>query len=623
MAALNPPLGRRLLVAKLDDTVFYDGIEYPLFTNRWADGTIQPHGYRHIEQFALDGAIPTWRFGCADAVIEKRVWMQHGANTTYVRYDLTRGSGPVGLAIRALVNAREDHGTTRGNGWMMSVEPRNHGVRVTPFHGARPITISAPGAATEPAHAWHLGFDLSAERERGLEHHDDHLHAATFRVTLPPGGTFTITASAERRPLSDNRSALAAQRSYERVVRECRRTVTPRSAEPIPAWIEQLTLAADQFIVQRATPGDPHGRSVIAGYPWFGDWGRDTMIALPGLTLATGRPETARAILTTFARHVVQGLLPNRFDDTRGPAEYNTVDASLWYIAAIRAYHAATRDDATLGELFPVVEDIVAWYVKGTRFGIEMDATDGLLAAGDAGAQLTWMDAKVGDCAITPRAGKPVEINALWYNALRATASFARRMRRDVRTYDAMAERTREGFARFWRPEASGCYDVLDGPEGHDASVRPNQIFAVALPESPLTSAQQTAVVEVCARKLLTSHGLRSLASDDRRYIGRYQGDVNARDAAYHQGTVWGWLLGPFALAHLRVHRDPAAARGFLEPMGRHLAAAGVGSLSEIFDGDPPFAPRGCIAQAWTVAEVLRAWTEISAFRRAATGRRP
>jgi predicted glycogen debranching enzyme len=509
---------------------------------------------------------------------------------------------------------------------MMSVEPADHGVRVTPYHGARPIMIFARGASTEPAHAWHVGFDLSAERDRGLDHHDDHLHAATFRVTLAPGGSFTIMASAEQRPRSNTRSALAEQRTYERVVRECRRTATPRSTVPIPGWIDQLTLAADQFIVQRATPGDPHGRSVIAGYPWFGDWGRDTMIALPGLTLATGRPEIARAILTTYARHVIQGLLPNQFDDTRGPAEYNTVDAALWYIEAIRAYHAVTRDDATLGELFPVVEDIVAWYAKGTRYGIEMDAADGLLAAGEAGAQLTWMDAKVGDRVITPRAGKPVEVNALWYNALRATASFARRMRRDTRTYGAMAERTREGFARFWNSEAGGCYDVLDGPEGHDASVRPNQVFAVALPESPLTTPQQRAVVEICARKLLTSHGLRSLASDDRRYIGRYQGDVNARDAAYHQGAVWGWLLGPFALAHLKVHRDPHAARGLLEPIGCHLAAAGVGSLSEIFDGDPPFEPRGCIAQAWTVAEVLRAWTEISAVRLAAgaaTGRRP
>ncbi|MFZ5874768.1 MAG: amylo-alpha-1,6-glucosidase [Nitrospirota bacterium] len=625
MAALAPPLGRTLLVAKLDETAVYDGIDYPLFANRWGDGTVEPHGYRYIERFTLEGAIPTWRFACADAIIEKRVWMQHGANTTYVRYDLARGSVPVALTIKALVNARQDHGTTRGNEWTMRVESVAHGVRVTPYHGARPIVIAARGASVEPAHTWHVGFDLSAERLRGLDHRDDHLHAATFRATLDHGEALTITASAEPRPRSNARSALAAQRAYERTVQECRRAVKPRGAEPVPDWIARLTLAADQFIVRRATRGDPDGRSVIAGYPWFGDWGRDTMIALPGLTLVTGRPDVARAVLTTFARHIDQGLLPNRFDDAGGGADYNAVDAALWYIEAIRAYHAATRDDATLGALFPVAEDIVWWYTKGTRYGIGMAAADGLLAAGEPGAQLTWMDAKVGDRVITPRIGKPVEVNALWYNALRTMAAFARRLRRDPRVYAEMAERTRAGFSRFWNSDSGCCYDVLDGPDGRDASVRPNQVFAVSLPESPLTKEQQRGVVDVCGRKLLTSHGLRSVAPDDPRYIGRYQGDVNARDAAYHQGTVWGWLVGPFALAHLRVHRDPGAARSLLEPMAHHLSAAGVGSLSEIFDGDPAFEPRGCIAQAWTVAEVLRAWTEINAVRHGSggvTGRR-
>ncbi|MFZ5862663.1 MAG: amylo-alpha-1,6-glucosidase [Nitrospirota bacterium] len=621
MAALAPPLGRTLLVAKLDETAVYGHVEYPLCTNQWADGSVEPHGYRHIEQFVLDGAIPTWRFACADAIIEKRVWMEHGANTTYVRYDVARASGPLDLTIKVLVNARQDHGTTRGSDWSMDVTSEPHGVRVIPFNGATPIMLAARGTFVEPAHAWHVGFDLSAERERGLDSRDDHLHAATVRATFGPGQSVTVVTSAEPRPPSNGRSVLSARRAYERRVLDCRRTAAPRGTEPVPRWIEQLTLAAEQFIVRRTTRDDPEGRTVIAGYPWFGDWGRDTMIALPGLTLATGRPEVARGILTTFARYADRGLLPNRFDDTGGAVEYNTVDAALWYIEAIRAYHAATRDDTTLRALFPVVEDIISWYARGTRYRIGADPEDGLLVAGEPGVQLTWMDAKVGDRVITPRMGKPVEINALWYNALRAAASFARRVRRDPATYDKMAERTKTGFVRFWNSARGCCYDVLDGPEGHDASVRPNQLFAVSLPESPLTADQQRAVVDVCARTLLTSHGLRSLAPDDPRYVGRYQGDVNSRDAAYHQGTVWGWLLGPFALAHLRVYGDPAAAGAFLEPMAQHLAAAGVGSLSEIFDGDPPFAPRGCIAQAWTVAEVLRAWTEISAFQRTKLGR--
>ncbi|HET8759454.1 MAG TPA: glycogen debranching enzyme N-terminal domain-containing protein, partial [Nitrospiria bacterium] len=301
MAALNPPLGRTLLVAKLDDTALYDGIDYPLFTNRWADGTVEPHGYRHIEWFALDGTIPTWRFACADALIEKRVWMQHGANTTYVRYDVTRGSKPVTLTIKALVNARQDHGTTRGNGWTMRVEAAAYGVRVTPYDGAPTVVIDGQNASVEPAHAWHRAFDLSAERERGLDHRDDHLHAATFRMTLAPGGSLVVTASAEEVSRSYIRSALTTQRAHERMLRDRRRTATPGGAEAAPKWIEQLTLAADQFIVRRATRGDPDGRTIIAGYPWFGDWGRDTMIALQGLTLATGRPDVARGVLTTFA----------------------------------------------------------------------------------------------------------------------------------------------------------------------------------------------------------------------------------------------------------------------------------------------------------------------------------
>jgi predicted glycogen debranching enzyme len=355
---------------------------------------------------------------------------------------------------------------------------------------------------------------------------------------------------------------------------------------------------------------------VIAGYPWFGDWGRDTMISLPGLTLVTGRFDIARSILTTFARYLDRGMLPNRLPEAGRAPEYNTVDAALWYVEAVRAYDHARGDDRTLRELFPVLEEIFSWYAKGTRYRIGIDSADGLLAAGEPGVQLTWMDAKVGDWVVTPRTGKPVEVNALWYNATRAMAGFARRLGRSPRPYEALADRAHSGFARFWNTSTGYCYDVVDGPQGHDASLRPNQLLAVSLPESPLTNEQQRAVVDVCARRLLTSHGLRSLDPNHPDYVGRYVGDVKRRDAAYHQGTVWGWLLGPFVLAHLRVHRDPAVAASFLEPMAQHLAAGGVGSLSEIFDGDPPFAPRGCIAQAWTVAEVLRAWGAIDSSRR-------
>jgi predicted glycogen debranching enzyme len=336
------------------------------------------------------------------------------------------------------------------------------------------------------------------------------------------------------------------------------------------------------------------------------------MIALPGLTLATGRPQVARSILRTFARFVNQGMLPNVFPDAGETPEYNTVDATLWYFEAIRQYYAATRDTELLRELFPVLTEVVDWHLRGTRYNIRVDPTDGLLHAGEPGVQLTWMDAKVGDWVVTPRIGKPVEVNALWLNALISMTQFARALDRPTGAYESMAKRAHTGFQRFWSDAAGYCFDVLDGPDGNDPLLRPNQIFAVSLPESPLTPEQQRAVVDVCAHRLVTSHGLRSLAADQPGYQGHYAGSPRERDGAYHQGTVWGWLLGPFALAHLRVYGDPERAAGFLDPMAHHLRTHGLGSASEIFDGDAPFTPRGCIAQAWTVAELLRAWTAVA-----------
>jgi predicted glycogen debranching enzyme len=301
-------------------------------------------------------------------------------------------------------------------------------------------------------------------------------------------------------------------------------------------------------------------------------------------------------------------MLPNRFPDEGQAPEYNTVDATLWYFEAIRAYHEATGDNALLRDLFPVLRDIVDWHVRGTRYQIHVDPADGLLYAGEPGVQLTWMDAKVDDWVVTPRIGKPVEVNALWYNALCTMAEFTRLLGEPAERYEALAKQARAGFARFWNEEVGYCYDVLDGPDGSDPALRPNQLLAVSLPYSPLTPEQQKAVVDACARRLLTSHGLRSLDPRHADYKSHHGGDRRTRDAAYHQGTVWGWLIGPFVSSHLRVYHDPVLVRSFLAPLLQELDAHCVGSLSEIFDGDPPHTPRGCIAQAWTVAEVLRVW---------------
>jgi predicted glycogen debranching enzyme len=611
VAALQPPLGRTLLVAKADETVEYDGQASPLAANRWADGAVDPPGYRAIERFRLEGTTPVWTFACADALLEKRIFMEQGANTTYVRYRLLRARAPLVLDLTLLVNYRDYHGSTRGPGWHMHVEPVPGGLRVTAYDGARPILLLARGAAFEATHSWYLGFTLAREQERGLEAREDHLHAGIARARLDPGGELTLVCSAEAAPSPDGEAAWQRRQRHEEDLRTRWRAVAP-ATRPTPAWVDQLVLAADQFVVRRPLPQVPDGMSVIAGYPWFGDWGRDTMIALPGLTLATGRPDVARPILTTFARFVDRGMLPNRFPDAGEVPEYNTVDATLWYFEAIRAYHAVTGDDVLLKELYPVLEGILDWHRRGTRYGIGEDPADGLLGAGEPGVQLTWMDAKVGDWVVTPRIGKPVEVNALWYNALRAMAGFARRLSQRAEPWEERAARVRRGFDRFWSNGVGYCYDVIDGPDGADATLRPNQIFAVALPESPLDPGRQRQVVEACARGLLASFGLRSLAPRHPGFRGRYEGGVVERDGAYHQGTVWGWLLGPFALAHLRVYGQPEVALGFLEPMAHHLGDSGVGSIAEIFDGDAPFTPRGCIAQAWSVAETLRAWREIA-----------
>jgi predicted glycogen debranching enzyme len=332
------------------------------------------------------------------------------------------------------------------------------------------------------------------------------------------------------------------------------------------------------------------------------------MIALPGLALATGRPELARTILCTFARFVDQGMLPNYFPDQGEPPTYNTVDAALWFFQAVRSYVDATQDLKFLAEVYPTLEDIGAWYERGTRYGIHMDPADSLIAAGDDGVQLTWMDAKVDDWVVTPRRGKPVEVNALWYNALAAMVMFAARLKRPAEAHERRMREIEMSFQRFWNPETGCLFDVLDGPEGNDPAIRPNQLFAVSLPASPLTHEQQRAVLVTCGRALLTSHGLRSLAPADSRYHGVYTGDRRQRDGAYHQGTVWPWLLPHYALAHARVHGRREEALALLEPLGELMGACGVGSLPEIADGAAPFTARGCIAQAWSVGEALRVW---------------
>jgi predicted glycogen debranching enzyme len=609
IAALQPPPGRTQLVASIDETLRYEGAEYSLATHRWASGAVDPQGFRHIESFHLDGKSPVWIYTFADALLEKRIWMHYGENATFIQYTLIRASSSVEIDFKCLVNYRDFHSVTHAGGWRMRIEPLPDGVRVIAFDAAAPFYLRSPGATCEPRHDWCFGAFYSREQERGLDSNEDLLSAALFHTRLDVGTGVTVVVSTHANASLDGGRARAESAQREAEVLRFYQLKKANSAENHPAWLSQLLLAADQFIVKHRLPGQLDGHSVIAGYHWFGDWGRDAMIALPGLTLATGRPKVGRKILLAFARCVNGGMLPNNFPDSGGKPEYNTVDATLWFFEAVRQYYADTQDRDTLQELFPVLADVIDAHRRGTRFNIHVDPADGLLYAGGPGVQLTWMDAKIDDWIVTPRTGKPVEINALWINALETQAAFARQLVKPSTSLEELAAQARKNFQKFWNAERGCCFDVIDAPAlGNDASLRPNQIFAVSLPVSPLTPPQQKSVVDLCARHLLTSYGLRSLAPSEPGYQGRYEGGPRQRDAAYHQGTVWGWLLGPFALAHFRVYNDQGAALRFLEPLAQQIHAYGLGTLGEIFDGDAPFTPRGCIAQAWTVGELLRVW---------------
>ena len=584
VAALNPPLQRTLLVTKFDETAGYRRVAYALATNRWKDGYVAPRGFELIERFYLDAGVPVWEYALADALLEKRVWMKGDANLTYVSYRALRAAEPIALSLRAFVNYRDFHGNTHAGDWRIGVAACPGGVSIDAFAGAVPFAVVAERGDAGIENVWYRDYVLERETERGLDDRDDNLAACTFAVSLAPGESVTLAMGV----------GAGLDSSFPAV-----RPVGITS-------FQQLEHAAQQFVVRRPVRDDPDAYSIVAGYHWFGDWGRDTAISLPGLTLATGRFDIAKKILTTLAGFVDGGMLPNIMPAGDETPVYNTVDAALWFVEAAGSYLDATGDRETIRAIWPALRQIFESYRGGTRYGIHMDG-DGLIVAAAAGVQLTWMDAKVGDWVVTPRMGKPVEIAALWYNALKRLALMAPVARELADEYAVVAERARGGFARFWNAGAGYCFDVIDGPAGNDAALRPNQIFAVSLPNSPLSPERRRAVVDVCAAQLLTTNGLRTLAPSDPRFVTHYGGSQRDRDAAYHQGTVWPWLLGPFAIAHARVYGNPAVAHSFLDRLEDQLTDYGLGSISELADAVPPFAPRGAIAQAWSVAELLRA----------------
>lgn len=601
VAATQPPVGRMVLLSKLDETILCEGQRYELACNYYP-GIVHPTGYNYLQSFAKD-LFPQFTYSAGGIQVQKTIAAINGENTTLILYEVLESLVPFVLELQPFVAYREYHGLAHAND---SIQRHGHFqediFRVRPYDGVPDLFISIPGAEFIPSPYWYFNFEYPVEQERGLDFREDLFTYGTFKLKLEAGQRFGIIISTKD-PAGRDAFELHDQERWRR--QNLLHFLPNRDDLPV-----MLTLAADQFLVQRSEKL----RTIIAGYHWFTDWGRDTMIALPGITLVTGRYEDARKILQAFARSVSQGMLPNRFPEANEEPEFNTVDATLWFFVAVHQYLQYTRDKVFVRDnLLPVLAEILSWHEKGTRFAIQVDA-DGLLSAGEPGVQLTWMDAKIGDWVVTPRKGKAVEINALWYNALRIFSHLLYEFDRDheAAAYEHRAALTKKRFNKvFWNQDGQYLYDYIDG-NYKESAIRPNQVFAISLPFPLLSVKRSTMVLAVLEENLLTPCGLRSLSPDHPDYRPRYKGDPLSRDSSYHQGTVWPWLLGPFVTALVRIKGKAGKrqATTILEKMATHLSDAGVGTISEIFDADPPHTPGGCISQAWSVSELLRVYLE-------------
>jgi predicted glycogen debranching enzyme len=623
IASLPSPVGRLLCLSHLDVAVETPG------------GVTVVEGLAHsltgdaprarLAEFRLDAGLPVWRFEAPDFVLEKRIVMPYGRNTTCAIFRLVDQKTPAIVRCRPLFQVRPHEGLVNiAPPPPFELDARPDGADIRSGADLPPVQWRAVGRAITPRFEPPQTIEVSyaVEAARGYDHTGTLWTAGALDIAIDADHPATFVVSVEGWEAIDGISGadiLAAE--------EARRAALLAAAgDPQDPFVAELTLAADQFViapvgraeeVARARAAGDEPRSVIAGYHWFTDWGRDTMISLEGLTLCTGRTIEAGCILRTFAHYVRDGLIPNLFPEGKSEGLYHTADATLWFFHALHRYVKATGDRATLTTLLPVLVDIATHHAAGTRFGIGVDPDDGLLRQGAEGYQLTWMDAKVDGWVVTPRRGKAVEINALWVNALRLLADWLTHTGQAdaARAWSAAATRATESFnARFWNEATGHLFDVIDGEEGDDPACRPNQIFAISLDHPVLRPDRWKPVLDAVTRELLTPLGLRTLSPSHPAFCPTYHGDLRTRDAAYHQGTVWAWLIGPYLDAWHRVHPDRRAeAHAFLTAFAGETASFGVGSISEIFDALAPHTARGCIAQAWSVAEVLRSWKAATA----------
>jgi predicted glycogen debranching enzyme len=614
---LPAPRGRTMILPRLDEELVLASRKVLLGGAQLADDRIEGESHLFLKEFRHEWQTPTWIFEIDGHLLEKRIYMPSLQNTVYVDYRLIRG-GPIRLNLRPFVTFRGHDGPLGSPpDWPFTLTATHGRYEIRPCEEATPLKL-----ALRPQRGAFVAEErisrailYQVERNRGQDHLEDLFSPGYLTVELAEGQSIALVASTEAWELLD----LEAPAIFEAEQRRLQKLLSLAPSVAQHSVAAQLVLAADQFIILPgsrleedilARASGDEARTMIAGYHWFTDWGRDTMISLEGLTLATGRHREAGAILRTFGHYVNEGLLPNHFPEGQRTAIYNTVDATFWYFHALDRYYQLTQDRETLKVLYPVFKSIIEHHVKGTLFGIGVDPADGLIRQGAEGYALTWMDAKVDGWVVTPRRGKPVEVQALWYNALRLAAAWGEELGEPSVEFIERATQAYHSFNdRFWFEEGKYLYDVVDGEEGEggkDTRLRPNQIFAISLRFPILHERFWRPVVDIVSERLLTPVGLRSLDPHHQDYKPRYDGDLRARDAAYHQGTVWAWLIGHYFDAWQRVYGDGETARNLLRGFESHLREAGVGTISEIFDAEPPYTARGCIAQAWSVAEVLR-----------------
>ena len=622
IAAYPSPLGRTVVLNRLTEVIrFADGRALRFGGDQKQGGTLEFHGMEYLAGFKLEDGLPVWRYQMSGTVIEKRLLLVHGQNTVHIMYRLVSGGEKVRLKLQPALQFRPHDSpvdlsldepyifSAVGNRYQIALGSNPPQLRMV-IVGERGTFTLEEKKTTEIYYA--------VEHARGYDSLGSIWSPGYFAVDLAPGQDAALIASTES---WETMHALAPDEALE-MERERRRLLVaaahPGARQGLAA---ELVLAADQFIISpagrhedsvRAHATGDEIRTVIAGYHWFTDWGRDTMISLEGLTLATGRHTEAGWILRTFAHYVKDGLIPNLFPEGKNEGLYHTADASLWFFHALGRYLEVTGDRNTLRQILPQMRQIVERHLAGTHFGIGVDPADGLLRQGAQGYQLTWMDAKVGDWVVTPRRGKAVELNALWYNALKLLQKWSAEEGDEgyAQQLGSLAEQSYRSFnQRFWYGEGSYLYDVVDGELGDDTACRPNQLFAISLDHPVLEPEKWGPVLGTVRERLLTRVGLRTLAPGHPDYKATYSGDLRARDAAYHQGTVWPWLMGPFVDAWLRVYpAQVAQARRFLEGLAYQLEEHCIGSISEIYDAEEPYKPKGCVAQAWSVAEMLRCW---------------